>query len=68
VVKEKSLKSFFQIIRLGRQNIRSFLAIGFLASPGTGISLFEPWIYRAMIDDIAGIFVAPHSLRASGCQ
>ncbi len=31
-------------------------------SLGTEATLFEPWIYRAIIDDIAGVFVTPQPL------
>ena len=40
---------------------RGFLLVALLVSIGTAASLFEPWIYRAIVDDIAGVFVAPAS-------
>lgn len=36
--------------------------VALLVSLSTAASLFEPWIYHAIIDDIAGVFVAPDPL------
>lgn len=52
------MKAFGQVLSLGRGHLRTFLLIAVLASLGTGATLLEPWIYRAIIDDIAGVFVS----------
>ena len=53
------METFFRVLALGRERRRDFLTIAALVSAGTVATLFEPWIYRAIIDDIAGVFVAP---------
>jgi ABC-type multidrug transport system fused ATPase/permease subunit len=44
---------------LGRGHVPELLLVALLVSLGTAASLFEPWIYRAIVDDVAGVFVAP---------
>jgi ABC-type multidrug transport system fused ATPase/permease subunit len=56
------VRTFLDILALGRSRVRDLVLIGVLVSLGTASSLFEPWIYRAIIDDIAGVFVAPPML------
>lgn len=56
------MRTFLEILTLGRHRFREFATIAVLVSLGTGATLFEPWIYRAIIDDIAGVFVAPQPL------
>lgn len=56
------METFFRVLALGRERRRDFLTIAALVSAGTVATLFEPWIYRAIIDDIAGVFVAPQPL------
>ena len=51
------MQTFLQILGLGRGRLRSFFVVAVMASVGTGATLCEPWIYRAIIDDIAGVFV-----------
>jgi ABC-type multidrug transport system fused ATPase/permease subunit len=46
-------------LALGRGRGRGFLLVFLLVSLGTVAGLFEPWIYRAIVDDVAGVFVAP---------
>ncbi len=46
-------------LALGRGQGRGFLTVALLVSLGTAASLFEPWIYRAIVDDVAGVFVTP---------
>ena len=53
------MQTFVDVLKLGRDRIRDFVAIAMLVSLATGATLFEPWIYRAIIDDIAGVFVTP---------
>jgi ABC-type multidrug transport system fused ATPase/permease subunit len=50
------------LFELFRPRLRAVLAVALLVSLSTPSSLFEPWIYRAIIDDIAGVFVAPDPL------
>jgi ABC-type multidrug transport system fused ATPase/permease subunit len=53
------MRTFSDILGLARGRVRAFLGVALLVSIGTGASLFEPWIYRAIVDDVAGVFVAP---------
>jgi len=48
-----------QILMLGRDRLKAFAVVALLVSLGTVATLIEPWIYRSIIDDIAGIFIAP---------
>jgi len=54
-----SLAGLFQLFR---PRLRALLVVALLVSLSTASSLVEPWIYRAIIDDIAGVFVAPEPL------
>ena len=56
-LKEAPVQTFLQILGMGRSRLRSFVAVAVMVSLGTGATLCEPWIYRAIIDDIAGVFV-----------
>jgi ABC-type multidrug transport system fused ATPase/permease subunit len=56
-LKEAPVQTFLQILGLGRGRLRSFFVVAVMVSVGTGATLCEPWIYRAIIDDIAGVFV-----------
>lgn len=53
------MHTFLEVLALGRHRRREFAYIAALVSLGTAATLFEPWVYRAIIDDIAGVFVAP---------
>jgi ATP-binding cassette subfamily B protein len=53
------MRTLPDILGLARGRVRAFLGVALLVSIGTGASLFEPWIYRAIVDDVAGVFVAP---------
>jgi ABC-type multidrug transport system fused ATPase/permease subunit len=57
------MRPFLEILALGRGAKKQFLVVALLVSLGTGAKLFEPWIYRTIVDDIAGVFVAPQPLR-----
>jgi ABC-type multidrug transport system fused ATPase/permease subunit len=59
---ESGWRTIFRVLALGRDRLGAFLAVAVLVSLGTGASLLEPWIYRAIIDDIAGVFVTPAPL------
>jgi ABC-type multidrug transport system fused ATPase/permease subunit len=54
--------TILKILRLGRRRLSAFLLVTVLVSLGTVATLFEPWIYRAIVDDIAGVFVAPRPM------
>ena len=56
------MKSLLRILRLARPHLAGFALAGLLVSAGTGASLFEPWIFRAIVDDVAGVFVPPRSM------
>ena len=53
------MQTFLQILGLGRRRVASFVLVALMVSFGTAATLCEPWIYRAIIDDIAGVFVPP---------
>jgi ABC-type multidrug transport system fused ATPase/permease subunit len=53
------MRSLLAILALARGRLRAFFWVALMVSIGTAASLFEPWIYRAIVDDIAGVFVAP---------
>jgi ABC-type multidrug transport system fused ATPase/permease subunit len=55
--------ALIRILKLGRRHGRGFVWVALLVSFGTMASLLEPWIYRAVVDDIAGVFVTPAPLR-----
>ncbi|MFN8583438.1 MAG: ABC transporter ATP-binding protein [Gemmatimonadaceae bacterium] len=50
-----------EIRSLAQGRWREISIIALLVSLGTLASIFEPWIYSAIIDDIAGILVADNS-------
>lgn len=52
------MHTFLEVLKLGRDRLRGFVLVAVLVSLGTGAALLEPWIYRAIIDDVAGVFVA----------
>ena len=56
------MRSLLDILKLGRPHWRGLLIALLLVSLGTTTGLLEPWLYRAVIDDIAGVFVAPPQL------
>jgi ABC-type multidrug transport system fused ATPase/permease subunit len=56
------MKTFWEVLTLGRSRIPGFVLVAVLVSLGTAASLVEPWIYRAIIDDVAGVFVEPAPL------
>jgi ATP-binding cassette subfamily B protein len=51
------MNTAIRILLLGKNRVRGFLLVALLVSLGTATTLIEPWIYRAIIDDIAGVFV-----------
>src|SRR5438876_4206242 len=51
------MSTFLEVLKLGRDRLRGFILVAVLVSLGTGAALLEPWIYRAIIDDVAGVFV-----------
>ncbi len=59
----RDMSVLFQVLRLGRGHGRRFAVVALLVSLGTAASLFEPWIYRAIVDDVAGVLVTPTAVR-----
>jgi ABC-type multidrug transport system fused ATPase/permease subunit len=53
------VKTILRTLALGRGRVGGFLLVALLVSLGTAATLFEPWIYRAIVDDVAGVFVTP---------
>jgi ATP-binding cassette, subfamily B, bacterial len=53
------MRTILRILRLGLDRIPGFVLVAALVSLGTAAALFEPWIYRAIVDDVAGVFVTP---------
>ena len=60
------MRTFLNILRLGAVRTRDFAFVALLVSLGTGAALVEPWIYSAIIDDIAGVFVNAEPLALAG--
>ncbi len=56
-------RTLTRVIRLGLPHRGGFLWVAALVSLGTLAGLFEPWIYRAIVDDVAGVFVQPMAVR-----
>ncbi|MCC7175438.1 MAG: ABC transporter ATP-binding protein [Bryobacterales bacterium] len=56
------MRAFLEILMLGRDRLKAFAVAAILVSLGTGAILMEPLIYRSIIDDIAGVFVAPRAV------
>ena len=56
--KSGTVQTVTRTLALGRGHVGGFV-VALLVSLGTAASLFEPWIYRAIVDDIAGVFVRP---------
>ena len=56
------VRSVIQILLLGRDRAKAFAFVAVLVSLGTVATVFEPWIYRSIIDDIAGVFVTPSAV------
>ncbi len=53
------MKTILRTLTLGRGRLGGFLLVALLVSLSTAATLFEPWIYRAIVDDVAGVFVEP---------
>jgi len=57
----KETSAWREIFSLARGRWREVGFVAFLVSLGTMAALVEPWIYSAIIDDIAGLWVADDS-------
>ena len=53
----------WRVLRLGRRHLSGFVWVALLVSLSAAISLLEPWVYRAIVDDVASVFVAPPPVR-----
>jgi len=53
-----------RILALATGKGSRFVVVALLVSLGTGAALFEPWVYRAIVDDVAGVFVRHAALEA----
>jgi ABC-type multidrug transport system fused ATPase/permease subunit len=49
---------FLNVLQYCRGRRRQFAVVAALVAVSSMASLFEPWVYSAAIDDIAGVFVA----------
>ena len=52
------MHTFRRLIAIGRPYAGRLLLVGVLTSLGALGELVEPWVYRAIINDIAGVFVS----------
>ncbi len=52
------LRPLLSVLRRGRPDLGRFALVALIVSIGTLASLFEPWVYRAIVNDVAGVFVA----------
>ena len=57
------MKTILYILALARKHAAGFALAALLVSAGTAASLLEPWIYRAIVDDVAGVFVTPRPVQ-----
>ena len=51
------MRVFLNVLRLCRGKRRQFVVVALLVALSSTAALFEPWVYSAAIDDIAGVFV-----------
>lgn len=56
------MRTLLNVLRLAGNRKREFGVIVLLVSIGTVAGLLEPWIYSAIVDDVAGVFVASEPL------
>jgi ABC-type multidrug transport system fused ATPase/permease subunit len=56
-------RTLTRVLKLGAPDRVGFVWVALLVSLGTLAGLFEPWIYRAIVDDVAGVFVQPMAVR-----
>jgi len=47
------MRTVLRILSLGRGHLRGFAVVAMLVSLSTAASLIQPWIYRAIVDDVA---------------
>jgi ABC-type multidrug transport system fused ATPase/permease subunit len=57
------MRTVLRILALGRGHLRGFALVAMLVSLGTAASLLQPWVYRSIVDDVSGVFVAPPAMR-----
>jgi len=57
------VRTVLRILALGRGHLPGFVLVALLVSMGTAASMLQPWIYRSIVDDVAGVFVAPPAIR-----
>ena len=59
-----TLRAAVRILGLGRPYLRQFALIAVLVSLGTVSALFQPWVYRTIVNDVAGVFVENREIAA----
>ena len=52
------MHTFTRLVSIARPYAGRLLLIALLTSVGALAELVEPWVYRAIINDIAGVFVS----------
>ena len=52
------MPTFDRLISIARPYLGRLLLVAVLTSAGALAELVEPWVYRAIINDIAGVFVS----------
>ena len=57
-----------RMLKLGRPRLRSLVIVALLTSGAAAAGLLEPWLYRAIINDVAGVFVAEDDDVEEGLQ
>jgi ABC-type multidrug transport system fused ATPase/permease subunit len=57
------MRSLFSLLRLSRRQWAALAVVAVLSSCSTAASLIEPWLYRAVVDDVAGVLVASGPLK-----
>ncbi len=57
------MRSLVSLLQLSRRQWGALAIVAVLSSCSTAASLIEPWLYRAVVDDVAGVMVASGPLR-----
>lgn len=57
------MRSLLSLLRLSPRQLRALALVAVLSSCGTASALLEPWLYRAVIDEVAGVLAASGPLK-----
>src|SRR5690348_13096617 len=57
------MRSLVSLLQLSRRQWGALAIVAVLSSCSTAASLIEPWLYRAVVDDVAGVMVSSGPLQ-----